>query len=138
MKKFEVHHVDDIIAWNRKETSERGESFGVKIDMLNDIIKKVNVLSDTADDKERVIKQASTLLGSIVFEQPFNNANKATATSAAIQFLRINGYELDLESESTQDELLQMLEAIMYLFEDQSERGIANVKVFLERRIRVL
>ena len=138
MKRFEVHHIEDIIAWNRKEASERGESFGVKIDLLNDIIKKANMLSDTADNKERVIRQASTLLGSIVFEQPFNNANKATAISTTIQFLRLNGYELDLESEYTQDELLQMVESIMYLFEDQSELGIANVKAFLEKQIRRL
>lgn len=121
MKRLETHHIEDIISWNKKETNERKESFGVKLEVLNGIVDKINLLSDILDDKERVLRQMSTLIGLIVFEQPFNNGNKATATSSAIQFLRTNGYELDLESEKAQDELLQMLDSIMYLFEDQSE-----------------
>lgn len=77
-----------------------------------------------------------TLMGLIVFEQPFNNTNKATATSSTIQFLRVNGYELDLESEKTQDELLQMLESIMYLFEDQSQIGVTSIRKFLEKYLK--
>lgn len=138
MKRFESHHIDDMVVWNKREVIDRKESFGVKIDLLNDIIKKVNMLSDIGDCRERVLRQASTLMGLIVFEQPFNNANKATAASATIQFLRLNGYELDLEPEIVQDELLKMLEAIMYLFEDQSERGIISIRTFLEKRIRDL
>ncbi len=138
MKRFELHHIEDIIAWNKREANERKESFGVKADLLNDIIKKVNELSEIADTRERVLTQASTLMGLIVFEQPFNNANKATATSATIQFLKLNGYELYLESETVQDELLEILEAIMYLFEDQLERGIANIRAFLKKQIRDL
>lgn len=134
MKKFEVRHIEDIISWNRKETSERKESFGVKMDLLNDIIRRVNLLSDISDDKERVLKQASTLVGLIVFEQPFNNANKATATSSAIHFLRFNGYELDLKSDKIQDELLRILNDIMYLFEGQSEQGILWVRTLLEKQ----
>ncbi|WP_268544397.1 hypothetical protein [Candidatus Nitrosotenuis cloacae] len=135
MKRFESHHIEDIVAWNKRETSGRKESFGVKTDLLNEIIKKVNGLSEIANDRERVLIQASTLMGLIVFEQPFNNSNKATATSATIQFLKLNGYKLDLESETVQDELLDMLEAIMYLFEDQSERGISDIRTFLEKQI---
>lgn len=136
MKRFETYHVEDMISWNKKETSERKESFGVKIELLNDIIKKVNLMSDISDDRDRVLKQASTMMGLIVFEQPFNNANKATATSSTIQFLRLNWYELDLESEKVQDELLQILESIMYLFEDQSEQGIVTVRKFLEKQLK--
>lgn len=136
MKRFEVYHVEDMITWNKKETSERKESFGVKRELLNDIINRVNLLSDISDNMERVLKQASTLMGLIVFEQPFNNANKATATSSTIRFLGLNGYELDLESEKAQDELLQILESVMYLFEDQSEQGIITVRKFLEKQLR--
>ncbi len=136
MKRFESQHVEDMASWNKKETTERKESFGVKMELLNDIIKKVNHLSDVSGDRERVLRQASTLIGLIVFEQPFNNANKATATSSAIQFLKLNGYELDLKSEKIQDELLQILESAMYLFEDQSEQGIAIVREFLEKQLK--
>jgi prophage maintenance system killer protein len=136
MKKFEVHHVKEIILWNEKEARERNESFGVNFELLDDIIEKVNSLSDIVDDKERVLKQMSILLGLIVFKQPFNNANKTTATATAIQFLRENGYELDLESENAQDELVRMLEGIMYLFEDQAEVAIRLVKTFLEKHLR--
>ncbi|HEX9845840.1 MAG TPA: hypothetical protein VGA92_05180 [Candidatus Nitrosotenuis sp.] len=136
MKRLETQHVEDIISWNKKETNERKESFGVKLEVLNGIVDKVNLLSDILDDKERVLRQMSTLIGLIVFEQPFNNGNKATATSSAIQFLRTDGYELDLESEKAQDELLQMLDSIMYLFEDQSEQGIIAVRKFLEKHLK--
>jgi len=136
MKRLEMHHVEDIISWNKKETNERKESFDVKLEVLNGIIDKVDLLSDISDGKERVLRQISTLIGLIVFEQPFNNGNKATAVSSAIQFLRANGYELDLESEKDQDELLQMLDSIMYLFEDQSEEGIVAVRKFLEKHLK--
>lgn len=106
------------------------------MELLDDIIRKVNLLSDISDDRERVLKQASTLMGLIVFEQPFNNANKATATSSTIQFLKLNGYGLDLGSEKIQDELLQILENVMYLFEDESPKGVLMIRKFLEKQLK--
>lgn len=63
MKRFEKTHVEDMISWNKKEASERGESFGVKIDVLNNIVDKVNQLSDISDDKDRILRQASNTDG---------------------------------------------------------------------------
>ena len=76
------------------------------------------------------------LVGLIVFEQPFNNANKATSTASMINFLRLNGYELDLRSETEQDKLLQILNDIMYLFEGESQKGVITVKEFLKRHVK--
>jgi prophage maintenance system killer protein len=136
MKRFEIQHIEQIISWNKKEVCERNESFGVNLELLNEIIGKVNSLSDIVDNKERVLKQTSTLLGLIVFKQPFNNANKATATATVIQFLRENEYELYLQTENIQDDLISILDGIMYLFEDQAELAINLVKTFLEKHIR--
>jgi prophage maintenance system killer protein len=135
MKKFEEEDIQRIINWNKKETSQRKESFGVKIELLQEIIEKVNQFSSIPNEEERMLQQTSSLIGLIVFWQPFNNANKATAMSSAIHFLRSNEYELDLRSEDAQDELLQILNDVMYLFEDESEKGVNMVSEFMKQRI---
>lgn len=135
MKKFEEEDIQRIINWNKKETSQRKESFGVKIELLQEIIEKVNQFSSIPNEEERMLQQTSSLIGLIVFWQPFNNANKATAMSSAIHFLRSNEYELDLRSEDAQDELLQILNDVMYLFEDESEKGVSMVSEFMKQRI---
>lgn len=134
MKKFEEEDIQRIINWNKKETSQRKESFGVKIE-LQEIIEKVNQFSSIPNEEERMLQQTSSLIGLIVFWQPFNNANKATAMSSAIHFLRSNEYELDLRSEDAQDELLQILNDVMYLFEDESEKSVNMVSEFMKQRI---
>jgi prophage maintenance system killer protein len=135
MKKFEEEDIQRIINWNKKETSQRKESFGVKIELLREIIEKVNQFSSIPNEEERMLQQTSSLIGLIVFWQPFNNANKATAMSSAIHFLRSNEYELDLRSEDAQEELLQILNDVMYLFEDESEKGVNMVSEFMKQRI---
>jgi prophage maintenance system killer protein len=134
MKKFEEEDIQRIINWNKKETSQRKESFGVKIE-LQEIIEKVNQFSSIPNEEERMLQQTSSLIGLIVFWQPFNNANKATAMSSAIHFLRSNEYELDLRDEDAQDELLQILNDVMYLFEDESEKSVNMVSEFMKQRI---
>jgi len=61
MKRFDEIHVSEIIEYNKIECPRRNESFGVKTELLLEIIGKVNQLSDIKFDRERVLKQASTL-----------------------------------------------------------------------------
>jgi len=77
-------------------------------------------------------------LGLVVFEQPFNNANKSTATVVTIDFLHANGFDLELSGIKLQTELLDILEKIMYLFEDESRKGIFMVEEFLEKHLKKL
>jgi prophage maintenance system killer protein len=77
-------------------------------------------------------------VGLIVFEQPFNNANKATSTSLMFYFLRSNGYRLDLESENVEDKLLEILNNVVYLFEGESQKGVSMVDEFLRKHVRKL
>lgn len=136
MRRFEDSDIQYIIDWNKKETSQRKESFGVKIDLLQEIIEKVNLASDITNNDERMLQQSSLLIGLIVFWQPFNNANKATAMASTNHFLRLNGYELDLKSDSVQDELLKILNDIMYLFENESQKGVSMIGELLKKQIR--
>lgn len=138
MKNFDETHLFEIIEFNNIECSRRGESFGVKSELLLEIINKVNELSNISDDSERILRQASTLLGLVVFKQPFNNANKSTATAVTIDFLQSNGLYINVSDNKTQTELLDILEKIMYLFEDESEKGVFWIKEFLERNVRKL
>ncbi|MEM3143278.1 MAG: hypothetical protein QXG67_01315 [Candidatus Nitrosotenuis sp.] len=124
MKKFDKTHVSEIIEFNNIECSRRNESFGVNTELLLEIINKVNELSNILDDNERTLRQASTFWGLVVFRQPFNNANKSTATAVAIDFLHSNGFQINVSDIKIQTELLGILENIMYLFEDESEKGI--------------
>jgi prophage maintenance system killer protein len=138
MKKFDKTHVSEIIEFNNIECSRRNESFGVKTELLFEIINKINELSNIPDDNERILRQTSTLWGLVVFRQPFNNANKSTATAVAIDFLRSNGFQINVSNIKIQTELLDILEKIMYLFEDESEKGILWIKEFLEKHLRKL
>lgn len=77
-------------------------------------------------------------MGLIVFWQPFNNANKSTATAVTIDFLHSNGFDVDLLDAKIQSELLDIQEKTMYLFEDGSQKGICMLKEFLERYLKAL
>lgn len=138
MKKFDEFHVSEIIEYNKIECSRRNESFNVKSQLLLEIIDKTNQLSDISNDRDRVLKQASTFMGLIVFEQPFNNANKSTATAVTIDFLHSNGFDFDVRDIRKQSELLDILEKVMYLFEDESQKGVFMVRAFLEKHMKKL
>jgi prophage maintenance system killer protein len=138
MKRFDEFHISEIIEYNKIECARRNELFNVKSQLLLEIIDKVNQLSDISDDRERILKQASTLMGLIVFEQPFNNANKSTATAVTIDFLHSNGFDLDIKDIRKQSELLDILEKIMYLFEDESQKGVLMIREFLEKHMKEL
>ncbi|MBI5697233.1 MAG: hypothetical protein HZC29_01760 [Thaumarchaeota archaeon] len=136
MKRFDLIHINEIIEYNKIECDRRNESCNVKLQLLHEIIEKVNELADIPDTQKRVLVQASTLAGLIVFEQPFNNANKSTATVTMIDFLHSNGFELELKDSHKQQELLEILEQIMYLFEGESHKGIVRIREFLEKYIQ--
>ena len=136
MKRFDESHIEEIIEYNKIECSRRNESFGVKIELLYEIIEKTNRLEGIMDHRERVLSQTSTITGLLVFEQPFNNANKSTATATMLDFLHSNNFELELRDGKKQQELLSMLDQIMYLFEDESHKGIAMIRMFLEKYIK--
>lgn len=112
--------MSEIMEYNRVECSRRSESFNVKSQLLSEIIDKVNQSSGILDNRERVLEQASTFMGLIIFEQPFNNANKSTATAVTIDFLHSNGFDVDFRDAKIQSELLDIQEKTMYLFEDES------------------
>ena len=135
MKRFNEFHVSEIIEYNKIECSRRNESFNVKSQLLLEIIDKVNQLSGISDDRERVLRQASTFIGLTVFEQPFNNANKSTATAVTIDFLHSNGFDLGVKDIKIESELLDILEKIMYLFEDETQKGILMIREFLEKHL---
>jgi len=138
MKRFDESHMAEIIEYNRLECSRRNELFNVESQLLSKIIDKMNQSSDILDNKERVLEQASIFMGLIVFEQPFSNANKSTATAVTIDFLHSNGFDVDLRDTKIQSELLDIQEKTMYLFEDESRKGIDMLKEFLIRRMRAL
>ena len=138
MKRFDEFHISEIIEYNKIECSRRNELFNVKSQLLLEIIDKVNQLSDISDNRERILKQASTFMGLIVFEQPFNNANKSTATAVTIDFLHSNGFDLDIKDVRKQSELLDILEKTMYLFEDESQKGVLMIRGFLEKHMKEL
>lgn len=135
MKKFEELNIEEIVEYNKIECGRRKESFGVKMSLLYEIFDKVNEL-ERIEEAKRVLSQASTLVGLIVFWQPFSNANKSTATAAMLDFLASNGYELDLSDSKRQQEFVDLLERVVYLFEDESQKGVEMLKFFLERYMK--
>jgi len=133
---FSPELIDSIINANRHIVTQRNESFGYDTDRLNDVFTSVNSITknDFPDNKERIIMKASHLLGGITYQQPFNNGNKTTATTATIEFLRKNGYDLPITTEEGEEELIALLEKTLYKFENDPTI-ITEVERYLRRKI---
>src|SRR3990167_8218469 len=87
---------------------------------IDDVVKYVNRGKSTGNKKEDAIRKASYLMGSIVWHQPFGDANKRTAFISAKDFLNKNGYTLKVKSKQDVKELNKLL------FEIQGERSRIN------------
>ncbi len=101
-----MYTIDDIIDANKFVMEKRGVEFDVDLDILVNIVFKLNNDYDHISNKqERILKQTAYLMGSITFKQPFFDGNKTTSLLLGIEWLRRNGYDLPLESEKQRIEV---------------------------------
>ncbi len=129
--------VSSIIQANRKIVLSRSESFGFNSERLKKVFDSVNAIheSDIPDKRKRIITKASHLLGGLTYEQPFNNGNKTTATTATTEFLRRNGYDLSIKTNEDEDEYIALLEKTLLKFENDPTI-ISEVEDYLSKKVK--
>jgi prophage maintenance system killer protein len=117
---FSNELIDRIILFNRQIVDHRRESFGVNYERIERVFSKANLFNDIADQRTRIIKKATAILGGISWQQPFNNGNKTTAITFTKYFLQKNGFDLKISTDQEEDELIDLLVKTVYKFEDDS------------------
>lgn len=126
--------VENITYLNQQIVSHRNESFCCVQERLDKVFLNVNSFNDILDKKERIIKKAAHLLGGITFEQPYCNANKRTALSVTLYFLRKNGFNLPLLTRIDEKEVFDLLEKTMLKMEGD-DTIIPEVEEYIKRKI---
>ena len=99
-----------------------------------DIFRKVNGHSAEPDPKLRIIKKSATLLSGIVWEQPFKNGNKATATAITKYFLQKNGFFFPLSTDDEEKEYFDLLEKTVNKFEGD-DTIYSDIENYLLRKV---
>jgi len=79
---------------------------------INDIIPHVNSVGNSGDREENLVQKATNLMAKIAWEQPFEDGNRRTGIISAMQFLRNNGYDLELELGQANFDIRKMLREI--------------------------
>ncbi len=126
-----MYTIDDIIDANKFVVEKRGVEFDVDLDILVNIVFKLNNdYNHISNKQERIMKQTAYLMGSITFKQPFFDGNKTTSLLLGINWLRQNGYDLPLESEKQRTEVFEILTDIMY-----AKKGYSDLEVFIKERV---
>ena len=118
MTEDEIHQ---IINFNRKIVLRRNEQFGVDEEKLRKIFDDVNsnFLTQTyTNNRTRIIKKSSIIIGSITWEQPFLEGNRETALGVGIMFMNNNGFDLPIEKHKK--EIYDLLKKIVYKFRGRS------------------
>ncbi|MEO9295885.1 MAG: hypothetical protein ABI347_09840 [Nitrososphaera sp.] len=111
---------DEIVAINKAIMDQRKIGFNFEVDdyILEPIVKNLEKYGSIADPTERVLKQASYMLASITFRQPFFDGNKTTALFLTQDFLRRNGLKIPVETKQERDDLFELLNDVMHARKD--------------------
>ena len=115
---FSDKNIENVIDLNREIVANRNESFGLdNSQAFYNLFRRVNGFGGESDPKLRIIKKSATLLSGIVWEQPFKNGNKSTATAITKYFLQKNGYFFPLSTDDDEREYFELLERTVKKFE---------------------
>jgi len=112
--------VQEVIAINVAviQRYSPGEQIGVKDrGLLQSAILRPQSSVFSVDAYPSVIEKAAALFESLGQNHPFHNANKRTAFTALVIFLRYNGYLFDMEHKAAADLTVDMVNHA-YTFEE--------------------
>lgn len=91
--------VQDLIKMNVIQIKTYSPAEEIAVKDSNSLDMAVNLIQSTAFGEEAypsIYEKAAILMVQIIKKHPFENANKRTGLMAAIVFLNINGYKLNL------------------------------------------
>ncbi len=131
---FSKELINSIILGNKHIVNHRNESFGVNDERIEWVFSKANSFNDIKDQRTRIIKKSTAVLGGISWQQPFNNGNKTIAIIVTKYFLQKNGFDLRLSTDQEEDELIDLLIRTMYKFEDDPTI-FSEIEEYLNRKV---
>ncbi|MGI0065717.1 MAG: Fic family protein [Nitrosopumilaceae archaeon] len=131
---FSKEIINSIILGNKHIVNHRNESFGVNDERIEWVFSKANSFNDIKDQRTRIIKKATAILGGISWQQPFNNGNKTIAIILTKYFLQKNGFDLRLSTDQEEDELIDLLIRTVYKFEDDPTI-FSEIEEYLNRKV---
>ena len=101
---------DEIILINRREVGATGELFAVHDRGLLESAADRPRNRLAYDDEEDVVHLAIALMVGLAQNHPFAQGNKRTAHTAAVLFIRLNGYQwIAADTEATAEGLLAFI-----------------------------
>lgn len=127
---------ENVIESNKQLCEQSNEEYGLDHpEKLDEIISNIHVLDRIEDSRERVIGKISVLIVGLAYDQPFKNGNKRTALTISILMLRLSHYDIPFHTKEQRREVFDLLESLMYKFEDDVPSLASEVKKFMRERI---
>jgi prophage maintenance system killer protein len=102
---------------------------------IDDILPHVNSIGNFGNKREDVVEKATHLMAKITHAQPFEDGNRRTGIISAMQFLRDNGYELEIESGQANLDLRKMLKEIKMHMRGLHKETLEQISFYISKRI---
>ena len=82
-----------------------------------------------------VVEKATHLMAKITHAQPFEDGNRRTGIISTMQFLRDNGYELEIESGQANLDIRKMLKEIKMHMSGLHKETLEQISFYISKRI---
>ena len=109
------------------------KSYPILEELIELKIKKRRTRREELEEKK--IRKISILIVGLSYDQPFKNGNKRTALVISILLLRLANYDIPFSTKKQKYEVFDLLESLMYKFEDDVPILIDEVEEFLRKRV---
>lgn len=127
---------ENVIDANKQICQQSNEPFGLDYpEKLDEIVSNIRRIDRIEDSREKIIRKISILIVGLCYDQPFKNGNKRTALVISILLLRLAKYDISFHTKEQKHEVFDLLEGLMYKFEDDVPLLIDEVEKFLRKRI---
>ena len=131
-----VLNQEHVIEANKQMCIQSSEEFGLDDETkLDEIINHIKSVDRIEDKKERIVRKVSILIVGLAYSQPFKNGNKRTALSISLLLLRINNYDIPFQTKLQKQKIFDLLENLMFKFEDDVPYLNTEVESFLRNNI---
>ncbi len=124
----------------KRHQQKTGQQVWIKVIPKNIayVFPKVNSVGNSGNKKEDLIEKAACIMVVIPWAQAFFDGNRRTGIIAAGKFLHDNGYELDIDPESENLELRNMLSEIKKQSQTLNQDLMKQLSFYISKRIRPL
>jgi len=127
---------ENVIDANKQICQQSNEEFGLDHpEKLDEIISNIQRIDRIEDEKEKVIRKISILIVGLSYDQPFKNGNKRTSLAISILLLRLSNFDIPFYAKKQKKEVFDLLEGLMYKFEDDIPMLTDEVEDFFRTRI---